>query len=334
MLKSQKSAGFTLVELLVVITIIGILIALLLPAVQAAREAARRMQCTNNLKQLGLACLSHEQTFGFLPTGGWGVWVLGAPDRGAGKTQPGGWVYSILPYIEQDAIRQQGAGLADTSAAQAQLDRSLIGAMNCPTRRSTQLFAHIGGGSSQARSDYAANAGDIGIGTGSVTYFGPQTVATVDQGKWDWSGIPAMTGVSFARSEVTMADVSDGTSVTYCLGEKNVNPDYYFTGQDYGDDSSMFSGQQDDTYRLGAASVAGSNPLRYTYLPPVPDTPGVVATSTSFGYSTSFGSAHTGGCNFCFCDGSVRTISYSIDQEIHRRFCNRHDGLVIDGNAY
>ena len=100
----RKSTGFTLVELLVVITIIGILIALLLPAVQAAREAARRMQCSNNLKQLAMACLNHEQAHGFLPTGGWRWYYVGDPDRGFDRRQPGGWIYNILPYIEQAQV--------------------------------------------------------------------------------------------------------------------------------------------------------------------------------------------------------------------------------------
>ena len=100
--------GFTLVELLVVITIIGILIALLLPAVQAAREAARRLQCQNNLKQLALGCLNHEQSQGYLPAAGCGkpmpwLWV-GDPDEGFGKQQHGGWFYNILPFIEQQAL--------------------------------------------------------------------------------------------------------------------------------------------------------------------------------------------------------------------------------------
>ena len=103
--------GFTLVELLVVITIIGILIALLLPAVQAAREAARKMQCQNHLKQLALGCLAHESATHRFPTNGWGWGWTGDADRGDDWRQPGCWLFNILPYIEQQPLHDLGTGM-------------------------------------------------------------------------------------------------------------------------------------------------------------------------------------------------------------------------------
>ena len=140
----SDQAGFTLIELLVVMSIISILIGLLIPAVQAAREAARRTQCVNNLHQIGLAVLQHEVAKQYFPTGGWGWWWVGDPDRGTDENQPGGWIYNILPYIEQQAVHDLGMG-KDTATKQSmavQMQGTIIPGFNCPSRRTEGRYKH------------------------------------------------------------------------------------------------------------------------------------------------------------------------------------------------
>ena len=166
-----RAFGFTLVELLVVITIIGILIALLLPAVQAAREAARKMQCCNNLKQLALACLGHENLTGRFPTDGWGYGWTGDADRGTDWRQPGGWIFNVLPFIDQQVLHDQGTGMGswdDQNRKTANTQRLVtpVGGLYCPTRRSPLVYptwltlANANAALLVVKSDYAINGGD------------------------------------------------------------------------------------------------------------------------------------------------------------------------------
>jgi len=354
-IRNQKSPAFTLVELLVVITIIGILIALLLPAVQAAREAARQAQCKNNLKQLALGCLGHENATGRFPFGGWGYAWTGDPDRGTDWRQPAGWIYNVLPFIEQQTMHDMGAGLAGPAdqpgspKCNANLQRVTVqlAVLYCPTRRRVTTYpwyytyyglVNAGTPSVTVRSDYGANGGDVITDPSTGVYYGTQPTwssapVNADAGPASISEVEnppnqmtvkarnvfnyiasVATGIVYTGSRIKMADVTDGASNTYVLGEKYLDPDYYETVQDGGDNESALSGDNQDVSRM--ADPRDGVPL--------PDTPG--NSDCNF-----FGSAHLNGFQMAFCDGSAQMMSYAIDFQVHQHLANRKDGYAIDG---
>lgn len=337
----DSERGFTLVELLVVITIIGILIALLLPAVQSAREAARRMQCSNHLKQLSLACLNHEQLHSRFPAGGWGCAWAGDPDKGSGRDQPGAWSYSILPFIEQGRLHDLGLGLASSAKKQAQLTvlATPVSIFHCPTRRQPKALTYTGAAivagtpTKTARGDYAANGGTYYVAyntpvstsncfagncskgpSESLVSSSPNTVYSHfnDMGRYS-------TGVINIGNPIKMSDIRDGTTNTYLIGEKYLNPlSYDGSVSDDGDNEGIFFGDAKDAIRYTYDQA--KRYISSQYAPPLQDTAG-----NTDGAGTGFGSAHSGGLNMAMCDGSVHFISYSIDKDVHRYLGNRKD---------
>jgi prepilin-type N-terminal cleavage/methylation domain-containing protein/prepilin-type processing-associated H-X9-DG protein len=316
----MRRAAFTLVELLVVIAIIGIIVSLLLPAVQMARESGRQAVCSNNLKQLGVGFTQHLSTHGWFPTCGWGYGWMGDPDRGYSLAQPGGWAYNVLSYIDQDNMHQLGAGSSPSAkpAFSGQVFGTPVASFICPTRRRvigypvTEITQYVSGMTSACKTDYAGNSGSI-----VNVFYGPNTLQQGDT-NFAWpSWQSSQTGITYLRSQVTSAQVKDGLSNTFMAGEKSLNPDYYNNGQDGADNDTAFEGHDWDILRW-------AEPQNMPYL----DTPGLG------NCEPNFGSAHANGCYFVFCDGSVHLISYVIDSTTYTNLGNRSDGYAINANKY
>jgi prepilin-type N-terminal cleavage/methylation domain-containing protein/prepilin-type processing-associated H-X9-DG protein len=322
---TRRSSGWTLIELLVVIAIIAVLIGLLLPAVLKVREAANRTTCRNNLKQMGIALHNHHDAYTRFPSCGWGWNWVGEPDRGTDKRQPGGWIYQLMAFMEQGNLQKLGAGLLRTQQLKinSQMCGTVIPMFNCPSRRNGGPYKNGLPWSlnncdpaqppTLARSDYASNVGwAVDPATGElwgdpfgVNGPGPATLAAGDNSSF-WTIAPynlKCTGVIYMRSQHRIADITNGTSNTYLLGEKYLNPTDYFTGQDLGDEATMVVGSKNDINRL-------------TLIPPLQDKRGYQDTKR-------FGSAHAAGCNMLYCDGRVAIVGYDVDQNVHQRAGDR-----------
>ncbi|MGD9635055.1 MAG: DUF1559 domain-containing protein [Pirellulales bacterium] len=361
--------GFTLVELLVVIAIIGILVALLLPAIQSAREAARRTQCKDNLKNIGLAMLNHHDSLKVFPTGGvtWGVVIEDYIEKGrpVGVTKMGlGWGYQLLPYLEEQALHN--------IVTSAQMRDVSVPLYICPSRRGVTRVTHNVQGQelsvvltdyasahpcTKTRSDNSDPPVDVNTeypkwnswtsaypcscpGTGAADIPNPsQQVGQPPQYHGVYDGvivrsawIPGpfnpFTGerdgkFADAPAPVKISQVTDGTSKTLLVGEKYIFPGLYQTGSS-SDDAGWTDGWDPDV-------------MRNTGVPPLQDgaTDKMMSeyANNEWPYwEFHFGSAHPGGFNAVFADGSVHTINYDIDLEVFNALGTRNGTSY--GEAY
>ncbi|MDO5113638.1 MAG: DUF1559 domain-containing protein [Planctomycetia bacterium] len=304
--------GFTLVELLVVIAIIGMLVGMLLPAVQQAREAARQTQCNNHLRQLAVACLNYESQQGTYPSGGWWQNWCGDPDRGFGVAQPGSWMFSILPYLEQNALYQLTADgnpdNAQNSALVTQMRQTILPMLYCPSRRPPRLYSNL------AKNDYVGCSGDVSARRNTDPNAGSPTslssaMEIIRSGKWRPNN---NNGTIYSISTVSNAEIYDGTTNTYLVGEKYLDPDGY-EKSDPSDDTGLYTGSDMDSLRCTRVDS-------WKYMQ---DRSGVHSGSEAFG------SVHSGGGGFAMGDGSVRRVGYDIDESVHRCLGVRNDGEVV-----
>jgi len=356
------------VELLVVITIIGILIGMLLPAVNSARESGRNLQCKNNLKQLGLAVLAHEREQGFFPTGGWGWYWVGDPDRGYSEQQPGGWIYNTLPNTEMSAIHDQEftvngqklsgrtpPGQSPSNAAKAkgmlQMVQTPLPFTNCPTRRRPALYAfsqpvlayNVGGvnppaGIQVSRTDYAINCGSV---QGLDQYgTGPAKGADAMQVNGSLSATAAAAQYAYFVNDPNRHLASNSIAATEAANFQK------YTGISFelstlrkddvtdGVSCTLMLGEKylgSDSY--GTGKVGADNENQFAgFDNDIGRTTYRAPMQDRWGLddTDAFGSAHPNAANFVLCDGAAISINYSVDPNTFKLLGSRNDGAALD----
>jgi type II secretory pathway pseudopilin PulG len=344
--KRQVRTAFTAVELLVVISIIALMAALLLPAVQWARERSRQASCSNNLRQIGIAVQQHQTLWSIFPNaGGYDANTVGAaapwnlsrtervdPSKTViydAKKQDWGWAYQILPYMEMKSNYDQ---------PQAQAKATAVPAYFCPSRRKPTAGAI----------DYAGNAGYANaIKVSGKLQWSPSwpphppdpTMGPPSPLPTNIYAYPAANCDSFAdgaivprkaypanpldpppsdtqlsyishRERITLADIRDGASNTILAGERWFDP----------------KGGSSDTEDNGFVAGYTWDTIRWAYFPISNDYTTVATGGPANDDYTKFGAAHRTICHFVFCDGSTKPISYTVNPLVFQRICSRNDG--------
>jgi prepilin-type N-terminal cleavage/methylation domain-containing protein/prepilin-type processing-associated H-X9-DG protein len=319
--KVRSSTAFTLVELLVVIAIIGILIALLLPAVQAAREAARRMTCTNKLKQFGIGMHNYHDTHGSFPSG---IAVDGGnkcpAQSGAAAGARATWAVQILPYIEQQALWNQFVQTEQFTMNYEHKGSSTNHALAiqpnpafwCPSdpfgkESATNYMVCAGGGPPSGISSDPANAPEACTAknnSGFILYYN---------------------GVFYINSGTRMRDIVDGTSNCYLMGETKYMHAHNECPRPEKAGCWACGAYLREGYRYYVNLVAAVDPINRPSSPSGPP----FCSETNPG--RAFGSMHPGGCNALLGDGSVHFMSETMDVSVHRSLGAREDGKPVGG---
>lgn len=314
-MSQRRSSGFTLVELLVVIAIIGILIALLLPAVQAAREAARRSSCSNQLKQITLALHNYHDTYKVLPSGtlssgninyGTANWCT----TGAASESRASWTVLILPFLEQGARHKMfNFGIQFTSSSNVYLSGSVNHAQFAEPNPAYQCPSDV---NSKPENN-------------NTSYFGVQgggTTANVNCSSSGGQRVFFINGVLYHNSNSGFRDILDGTSNVFMIGETKY---------------CLAKGGRTDGIVSGWASAmkrdgSGSPLVLAAAMEQINSYAKHGGNADTLNYQTRmFGSHHPGGCQFGLGDASVRFVSETIDINIYRQVAIRDDALPTGG---